>query len=470
MLANLLRVVARFAAIGAALSLGACGANYYSIYRHQPLGGDLPSATLLDAKQRAIIATRVPIPDETGGHTAGDKLVVCAEPSPDAFTVLAQAASGTGSFGKSADPASIQAAASFALTSSEQGSSFARTQTINMLREAMYRTCERYMDGAIGPLEMPIQAVRDQRMMVATLAIEQLTAAATPRVVGIGASGSASAGASASDAVVKLANAQAALATANTALKAKQSAADTLKDACAAIQTKVDAKQTLTADETTKQADCTKETTDLASAKIEQQTASQNLDILQKASAQGGGGPASATTSLQSPGEPGGAATTNVQQVASAVTDIVKANYDQDEVLLICLKIVGDTALKQGDPVRTTCIDLVKARIAASQAQAEADTAKAQAEKEAYQQQFVAASRAISTAQEGPFGVLWGKVAAADGQTVVSAKLNDLVDAYLAKKPAGRTKLEALKRQTTRDGLRDAFAGLDSKDQDNLGK
>ena len=49
MLANLLRVVARFAAIGAALSLGACGANYYSIYRHQPLGGDLPSATLLDA-------------------------------------------------------------------------------------------------------------------------------------------------------------------------------------------------------------------------------------------------------------------------------------------------------------------------------------------------------------------------------------------------------------------------------------
>src|SRR5579859_462494 len=90
----------RLAALVALSTLGACAANRYSIYRHQTLGDDLPSATLVDAKQRAIIATTVPIPAKDGALSAGDRLVVCAEPSPDVFSVLAQAASGTGSFGQ----------------------------------------------------------------------------------------------------------------------------------------------------------------------------------------------------------------------------------------------------------------------------------------------------------------------------------------------------------------------------------
>src|SRR5690606_9555092 len=48
-----------------------------------------------------------------------------------------------------------------------------------------------------------VQAIRDQRLMVSILAIEQLTGAVTPRPVLIGASGEASAGAS-SDAIVRL--------------------------------------------------------------------------------------------------------------------------------------------------------------------------------------------------------------------------------------------------------------------------
>ncbi|HEX7760586.1 MAG TPA: hypothetical protein VF459_13850 [Caulobacteraceae bacterium] len=469
----------RFAQVAIALAtllLGGCGANHYSIYRHESLAGDLPSATFIDAKQRAIIATTVPIPNNQGGSTGGNRLVVCAEPSPDVFSVLAQSASGTGSFGQSADPKSVQAAASFAYSSAEQGASLARTQTINMLREAMFRTCERYMNGAIGSLEMPIQAVRDQRMMVATLAIEQLTAAATPRVVTVGASGSSAAGASANDAVVKLADAQAALAKANATLKDKQSAFDVLNGTatvCDAIKAKADAKQTLTADETSKQGDCSKAQSDLAGAKTDQQTASQNLDTLQKAAAQGGGGPASATTTVQAPSEAGGTAgaSSDIQQVASAVTEIVKANYDQDEVLLLCLRVAGDASLPKDDSLVKTCVAFIQARVAASQAQAEADSVKAQAERASYVEQLTVAEQAIEGARTTAFTPFWAKVVAADGKSIDSAKLASVIDSYVtAKRPAARRRIEALKGQPTRDALQDAFGKLPQKDQESLGK
>jgi hypothetical protein len=61
---------------------------------------------------------------------------------------------------------------------SENASSIERSQTVNILRESMYRTCERYLSGAISKEEFIVQAARDQRTMVQVLAIEQLTGAA----------------------------------------------------------------------------------------------------------------------------------------------------------------------------------------------------------------------------------------------------------------------------------------------------
>ena len=437
----------------ALLCLGACGANHYSIYRYQSLADDRPSAMLIDAKQRAVISATAPA-SATSTASASGSVVVCAEPSPDVFSVLAQAASGTGSFGQSADPKSIQVAASLAFSSAEQGSTLARTQTINMLRESMYRTCERYMNGAIGNLEMPVQAVRDQRMMVATLAIEQLTAAATPRAVIIGAAG-ASAGAT---------------------LKAKQAAYEALNKTdptCDAIKTKVAAGTALTADETAKQTQCATAETDRATAGTENATAANNLDSLQKAVNQGGGGPASASTILQAQAEQGGALASadGLAKVADGVIEIVKANYDQDEVLLLCLKVLEPGSGQSDGDLSATCRKFVQARVSASQAQAEADQSKSIADKAVYDLQFSTATAALATVRDGLFGRFWLKVAAEDGKTVDRTKLIQTVDAYVkTNRPALSSRFEALKNQTTRDGLRTAFGKIATRDQEDLSK
>ena len=459
----------------ALLCLGACGANHYSIYRYQSLADDRPSAMLIDAKQRAVISATAPA-SATSTASASGSVVVCAEPSPDVFSVLAQAASGTGSFGQSADPKSIQVAASLAFSSAEQGSTLARTQTINMLRESMYRTCERYMNGAIGNLEMPVQAVRDQRMMVATLAIEQLTAAATPRAVIIGAAGASAGGSSASDAVVKIANAQQTAAQAAATLKAKQAAYEALNKTdptCDAIKTKVAAGTALTADETAKQTQCATAETDRATAGTENATAANNLDSLQKAVNQGGGGPASASTILQAQAEQGGALASadGLAKVADGVIEIVKANYDQDEVLLLCLKVLEPGSGQSDGDLSATCRKFVQARVSASQAQAEADQSKSIADKAVYDLQFSTATAALATVRDGLFGRFWLKVAAEDGKTVDRTKLIQTVDAYVkTNRPALSSRFEALKNQTTRDGLRTAFGKIATRDQEDLSK
>lgn len=56
-----------------------------------------------------------------------------------------------------------------------------RTQTIQLLRDAMYRLCEAYFNSGIESGKMAPIIDRYQDAMVALLAIEQLTGAATPR-------------------------------------------------------------------------------------------------------------------------------------------------------------------------------------------------------------------------------------------------------------------------------------------------
>jgi hypothetical protein len=118
-------------------------------------GGD---AILIDAKQRGIFTRRD---------------VLCAEPSPDALSAIAASQNmnigtpkGT-TIGQSISIA--EAAASIGL----------RTQSIQLMRDHMYRLCEAYQSGAIGPVGLQLLHRRFQTTMVAILAIEQLTGAAT---------------------------------------------------------------------------------------------------------------------------------------------------------------------------------------------------------------------------------------------------------------------------------------------------
>ncbi|HET7730610.1 MAG TPA: hypothetical protein VFK48_11315, partial [Usitatibacter sp.] len=136
---------------------GGC-ANLNSVYR--PLDTGEGRGALIDIKQRAIIAAKPATP--------GGKNVVCAEPSPDALSAYAAQIAAEASV---PDKAAAQLAASF-----QEGSSFVglRTQSIQLLRDALYRLCEGYANGALNELQYDILMRRYQKYMVALLGIEQL--------------------------------------------------------------------------------------------------------------------------------------------------------------------------------------------------------------------------------------------------------------------------------------------------------
>lgn len=160
---------------------------------------------LIDAKQRAI-ATR--------------NGVTCAEPSPDALSALA--ASQNLNF---ATPQGTSAGQSFAIAESAASIGL-RTQSIQLMRDHMYRICEAYQGGQISKFMVALLHRRFQNTMIAILAIEQLTGAMRAPAVVLG--GSASSGNA--DAIVKLSadrDAEAKrLSTANQDLAEKKAAAE----------------------------------------------------------------------------------------------------------------------------------------------------------------------------------------------------------------------------------------------------
>jgi hypothetical protein len=166
-------------------------ARLTSIYRTTPIKGD--EVIAVDAKQRfAAIKyqTKETVVADRQSETTTTKTIdkFCAEPSPDALSAISASLSG-GLTRPSGD--SIRAAASLAESSSNIG---LRTQSIQLLRDGMYRVCEAYFSGAITASQVKRLLSRYQDTMVAILAIEQLTGVATPRQVVLGGSASAGVG------------------------------------------------------------------------------------------------------------------------------------------------------------------------------------------------------------------------------------------------------------------------------------
>ena len=327
------------------VALTGCSANHHSIFRHQPVVTTAPSLTVIDAKQRAILSA----PPPTG---ATENIIrFCSEPSPDVFAVIAQSLSAGGSFGQSGDPKSIQAALNAAFSSSEQGSTIPRTQTTNMLREVMFRTCERYLSGGISEVELSLQAVRDQRLIVSILAIEQLTGVVTPKPVVIGASASGSAGSSGADAAIRLDDQNKTMQDKVAAEKKKQAAFDELngtpKDCETIAKAVADNKaDTLSESLKTKRPKCEAASTELAAAKKEKAEAAAHYERLASV-ASAGGIPVSVNGTLMVPVAGGGldgGQSAAIGQVATTVERIVKSTFEQDEFLFLCLKVLKDTA------------------------------------------------------------------------------------------------------------------------------
>lgn len=162
----------------AIVGLSACSANHNSIYRD--LKTSAGTGALVDIKQRAIVA------GERKGNKPEDKInVVCAEPSPDSLSAYAAEIAAKADTGKGV---SAEVATAFQESAAFVG---LRTQSIQLLRDAMYRSCEAYMNGAISESQYSVLARRYQKHAIALLAIESLTGTVKAPAVTINTSGSA---------------------------------------------------------------------------------------------------------------------------------------------------------------------------------------------------------------------------------------------------------------------------------------
>jgi hypothetical protein len=176
----MMRVFACTIIVGVLFGFVAC-ADMQTIGRRTTLPGqdsDIKNgvAIHLDAQQRLVLV-------KANGQ-------YCAEPSPDA---LAAYASSLG-LGVSA-PSQGAASVANALQGSA-GSIGLRTQTITLMRDQLYRMCEAYENGVIGPVQVSMLLARSQDLTAVVLAIEQLTGAVAANQVIL--TGTAGSGASAS--------------------------------------------------------------------------------------------------------------------------------------------------------------------------------------------------------------------------------------------------------------------------------
>ncbi len=202
-------LVLTIASIGA---YSCAGATHLTREKKLPSGPDSGNTILIDAKQRAITNAIV-----------NGSLRVCAEPSPDAISAIAASAGMTLSKGEAA-----QIATNLSLAEGV-GSIGLRTQSIQLMRDAMYRLCEGYVSGAIDGLAFETLQRRFQSSMVAILAIEQLTGAVRAPAVVLGATATEGNAERAADLTEKTEAARKALADARKDQQDKQTASDKAK-------------------------------------------------------------------------------------------------------------------------------------------------------------------------------------------------------------------------------------------------
>ncbi|MCE4554293.1 hypothetical protein [Pelomonas cellulosilytica] len=172
-------MASRFNVIVCALSaagLSGC-ANFNAVKKDFVLTNG--ASVSIDAKQRALFSVYQPAYDGSSARN-----VVCAEPSPDALSALAA--------NLGVDMTVAAKSLGLAYGTQEGAASIGlRTQTIQTLRDAMYRLCEGYAGGALDDVGFVRLQRRYQAVMLGLLAIEQLTGATVANQATIGGNGSA---------------------------------------------------------------------------------------------------------------------------------------------------------------------------------------------------------------------------------------------------------------------------------------
>ena len=143
-------------------TVGGCASNTSIFRKYEMASEKQANSVILDAKSRAIVAKRRAESDEDQG------VVACAEPSPDVAAAFGAALSGSGGDGK----IGVELASAYGDAVARIGK---RNATVSILRDAYYRQCEMFLNGAIQNAEY-VNAVQDLNDITLTLlAIEQVT-------------------------------------------------------------------------------------------------------------------------------------------------------------------------------------------------------------------------------------------------------------------------------------------------------
>jgi hypothetical protein len=317
----------------------------------------------------------------------------------------------------------------------------------------MYRTCERYLSGAITPDQFAIQAIRDQRMIVSVLAIEQLTGVVTPPTVVIRASGDASTGSATGEGLKVLADAQKAVRTAENNLQAattKRSELDKADPKCADLKDdETDAARKKKRD------DCKAADAAVAAAVKVRDAAQTELSDLNEF-VRRGGLPTSAATGTEGSVFAGLNRPSDAQMrdVTLAITNIVDHVYNQDESLLFFIGKLADNSLD----LRNACTTYVLTRI--------------NAEAKALDAEIYSESRQlIRQAAADRFDRFWAAVADQSGLQSDSVKVSSLVDRQLGT-DRGLVGAEILRRMqeapTSKERMQELFKQLAQFQQEKL--
>ncbi|HHE0459551.1 TPA: hypothetical protein ACN331_002388 [Vibrio parahaemolyticus] len=314
--------------------LTACG-NLSSI--HRTLDVDDGTGALIDIKQRAIIVSKhESVTGTDSNQTIKSQTFVCAEPSPDAMSAYASETS-------LSVPDKIKLANAF-----QEGTTFTglRTQSIQLLRDGMYRLCEARMSGALDNGEYNLLLRRYQKNMVALIAIEQLTGTVKAPVTVISTTGSASLAQDIDESEAKLESLQNDLANLNSQLateKAKGKSANNA-DTVKSLETKIANKKSL------------------INALI--QGIANNRSMLAS-------GTATASVANQAQKSSASIGNTNVDNVSATVEKIVTAIVDTDDLPAMCFSHLNSVKSGNSSQLTLSCQSLVADMINSRNAVAE---------------------------------------------------------------------------------------------------
>lgn len=369
---------------GALMASGCAELTHLTTDKALPSGKDAPSqgkAIIVDAKQRLITAAPVVKVEKQGSNETTKYVALCAEPSPDALSALAAGYGISLSQKEKADLAS-----SFSIAEGA-GSIGLRTQSIQLMRDAMFRLCEGYQSGAVDSLAFQTLHRRFQSSMVAILAIEQITGAMRAPAVAIGGNALVGKAELAAELTAKKEAAVNLLREAENALKAKKTADDEAGKKVNGLATKISEAEAAGEAETVKslqaelgkaKEDKEKTGKDLEAATTLRNDRASALDAIEAARAQAIAGNATAVM-VANVSYPAGSLpdSSRIGEVAKEVTQIVRSTLELNFAPEVCATILLSRGSQAGkitpskvpedggavttdDALLTSCLEFLK--------------------------------------------------------------------------------------------------------------